>query len=93
MRVQSRAQLDADAVDRIIATHGIDTEALRRDDFDAHLSHRREFLIDLLEGAMGKSVVREQTAVNVAAVVAEYEEEAPDDDTLDVDEEAQTTVA
>lgn len=93
LRVQSRAQLEADAVDGIIATHGIDTEALRRDDFDAHLSHRREFLIDLLEGAMGKSVVREQAAVNVAAIAAEYEEEAPDDDIPDVDEEAERAVA
>ena len=42
---------------------------------------------------MGKPVVREQAAIDVAAIAAEYEEEAPDDDIPDVDEEAEPEVA
>ncbi|WOP19533.1 DUF262 domain-containing protein [Raineyella sp. LH-20] len=78
-RVQSRSQLDITHVDRIIATHGIDTNALRNDDFEAHFAYRKNFLIGLIEGAMGKPVVREQGAVDVLAVAAEYEVEVPDD--------------
>jgi hypothetical protein len=66
--------------------------ALRNDDFEAHLAHRKEFLIGLIEAAMGKSVAREPSAVDVAVIGAEYEEEAPDDDIPDVDEEAEPEV-
>lgn len=92
-RIQARSQLDAEEVDAIIATHGIDTTALRSDDFSTHFAQRKEFLIGLIEAAMGKPVVREQSAVDVAVIAAEYEEEAPDDDISDVADAAGPQVA
>jgi hypothetical protein len=92
-RVQSRDQLSADEVDAVISTHGIDAASLRNDDFEAHLTHRKEFLIGLIEATMGKSVVREQGTVNLPAIAAEYEEEVPDEDIPDIDEEAEPQVA
>ncbi|WP_197680572.1 hypothetical protein [Microlunatus sagamiharensis] len=92
-RVESRAQLNADEVDAVISTHGIDTHALRNDDFEAHLAHRKEFLIGLIETAMGKPVVREQSAVDVTLIAAEYEEEIPDDDVPDAKEDEDLEVA
>ena len=53
-RVESKSGLDVDAVNAVIATHGISTEALRSDDFDVHFAHRKGFLLDLIDAAMGK---------------------------------------
>lgn len=80
-RVESKSGLDAASADSVIATHGIDTEALRADDFEAHFNHRKLFLLDLIEAAMGKRSQREEEPAVVAELAAEYDEE--DDDTGD----------
>lgn len=57
-RIQSEQQVglsDAE-LDRIVATHALDPELLRRDDFDAFLNDRRSRLCRLVEAAIGKPV-------------------------------------
>ena len=42
-------------MDEIVATHFIDTDTLRHDDFEGFLRRREESLLSLIERAMGKS--------------------------------------
>ena len=51
--------LSAEQVDAQIATHAIDPAFLRSGDFDGYFQDRRRRLVDLIESAMGKSVVRD----------------------------------
>ena len=51
--------LSAEQVDAQIATHAIDPAFLRAGDFDGYFQDRRRRLVDLIESAMGKSVVRD----------------------------------
>jgi hypothetical protein len=48
------------ALDEHLASHAIDPALLRANDFDAFYDARRDALIRLVEGAMGKAVFREQ---------------------------------
>jgi len=82
-RVSSRSGLNAEALDSLLVTHGIDPKALRTDDFDSHFTSRKHFLLNLIESAMGKKVQREDEHIDLEALVSEYEDEA-----LDVDENA-----
>lgn len=79
-KVQEKSGYSPEKVDEVIATHGISTEALRNDDFDAHIEARKEFLIELIEDAMGKRVVRAPGEIDAVALSAEYEEEDLDED-------------
>ncbi|HYW14933.1 MAG TPA: hypothetical protein VE891_02105, partial [Allosphingosinicella sp.] len=49
-------------LDSILASHEIEPPLLRADDLDAFMTARRERLLLLIEGAMGKAVVREDIA-------------------------------
>lgn len=75
-KVEAKSKLGSTEVDAIIKTHGIDTVSLRADDFHGHFAARREFLITLIESAMGKRVQRED--VDAEAVAREYEDEEED---------------
>ena len=77
-RVEEKSGLTAKGVDDVISTHGISMSALRSDDFEAHLAHRTDFLVGLIESAMGKPVVRPVGIVDVVALTAEFEEEQSD---------------
>ena len=86
-RVESKSKLEAASVDVIIATHGVDTKALRSDDFHAHFDHRKGFLLDIIEAAMGKKAQREEVPADVADLAAEYDDEVEDtDDGIEIDE-------
>jgi hypothetical protein len=51
--------LTADEVDEIVSTHAIDPATLRSGDFDGYFTARRQALVGLIEGAMGKHVNRD----------------------------------
>lgn len=85
-RVESKSGLTSDAVDAIIATHGIHTESLRADNFEAHFVHRKAFLLELIEGAIGKKVQREEAPADVEELASEYVQEI-DDTSDDVDDQ------
>ena len=82
-RVETKARLDADAVDEIIRTHGIDPARLRADDFEGHFDYRKEFLIALIEAAMGKAVLRDVGDRSAAEIAEEFDVESDPDDTQD----------
>lgn len=67
-------------LDQILASHEIDTHLLRADAFDAFTAARRERLLTLIEGAMGKAAVREDVA-------------PPEDDDVYTQEEADCELA
>lgn len=79
-RVKTKSGLSDDAIDTIIATHGINVSALRSDDFDAHFAFRKEYLLSLIESAMGKKAQREVVPADADELAAEYTEEADDTD-------------
>lgn len=74
-RVASRARLSAGEVDALLASHGVSAGAARSDDFDAHFGARKAWILDLIEGAMGKRVQREESDLDTAQLAAEYEPE------------------
>lgn len=53
---------DSDVVDELLSTHGIDATSLRRDDFRQFFNRRFEWLLELIEEAMGKPVNRSSDA-------------------------------
>ncbi len=77
-RVKAKSGLSDDEIDAIIETHGVDTEALRSDNFEAHFAHRKSFLLDLIEAAMGKKAQREEAPTDVQEIAAEYDDEVDD---------------
>ena len=79
-RVESKSKLSSDQVDLVIHTHGIDTAALRANDFQGHFQARREFIIELIERATGKRVQRDEGVIDAVAVASEYEDEIEPDE-------------
>ena len=86
-RVERESQLSSAEVDDLLRSHGLDAEAMRRDDFASHFEHRREFLIRLIEEAMGTPVQRESSGADVvqdaAAAAASFDSDQVQDDTED----------
>lgn len=63
-RIGRQAGLTDSQLDQIIASHVIDSTALRRDDFQTFFSQREGALLRRIESAMGKPVVRGVVAVD-----------------------------
>jgi len=59
LRIQEDAQIDDAAMDKILASHFICAGALRADDFESFFKARKEALLEAIEKAMGKKVIRE----------------------------------
>jgi hypothetical protein len=57
-RLENSVSIDADAMDEHLVTHFIDPSILRADDFDAFFEARKQALIDVIESATGKQVIR-----------------------------------
>lgn len=58
-RVQDEAGIDNAKMDEILASHLISADALRADDFWNFFEARKEALLDAIEKAMGKKIIRE----------------------------------
>lgn len=58
-KIERSAGITAAELDTIVATHLIDTDALRAADFDRFFTRRREALLELVEAAMGKPAQRD----------------------------------
>lgn len=87
-RVERESQLSSAEVDELLASHGLDVVAMRTDNFEAHFAYRREYLLALVEEAMGSPVQREvASAADSAAVAlaaeAEFDLDGEGDDTGD----------
>jgi hypothetical protein len=55
LALKKRGQIDDPTMDHIMATHLIPSAALRADNFEAFFEARRQALMDLICGAMGKA--------------------------------------
>jgi len=58
-RIQKRFDIQPDRLDALLASHLIDAKALRSDDFVAFFRARERALLDRIEHAMGKAVLRD----------------------------------
>ena len=58
-RIQEEAGIDNAAMDNILASHLIYPNTLRNDDFRGFFEARKEALLETIEKAMGKKVIRE----------------------------------
>lgn len=57
--IESRAQIEPERVDELLAGHLVPARHLRADAFDAYFANRREALCQLVEQAIGKTVQRD----------------------------------
>ena len=81
--LQSNADMSAEDMDSILASHRILAKPLRTNDFNQFFADRAEQLIQRIESAMGKSVSREEDLFWLGAPVEDY-----DDGPKDWDESA-----
>jgi hypothetical protein len=57
--IQTRAQIDRDRLDGLLASHLVQASYLRADDFQGYFAARREALCGIVEHAIGKVVQRD----------------------------------
>ena len=85
-KVQADAGVDAESLDAVVRTHAIEPATLRADDFDAFFAARAAALLEVIETAMGKPVVRTGEATGEQADAPEdfaIEDEEPEVDITD----------
>lgn len=71
--IEARSRVTPGTLDTTVATHLVDADALRADDFDSHFSHRKEQLIGLIERVMGKPVQRDSTEPDTTELAHSYD--------------------
>ena len=81
--LQRDADISAEQLDGILASHRIPAARLRANDFRGFFAARGEALCEAIEAAMGKTVVREEGVFLLGAPVEDY-----DDGPTDWEEEA-----
>ncbi|WP_062385087.1 DUF262 domain-containing protein [Demequina iriomotensis] len=82
--LEARSGLAPESMDGILRSHLIDPQLLRAADFDRFFEARREALVTMIEGAMGKPVLRDMEMTDRSDLV--FEE--ADADEPDLDDEA-----
>lgn len=55
-KIEKEGKVSADILDSYIASHLIDSKALRNDNFEGHIIYRAKKLLDAIENAMGKTI-------------------------------------
>lgn len=73
--IESKAQVDSDRLDDLLATHLVPAQHLRADDFGAYFAARRESLCQLVEKAIGKPVQRDIDQGTALEDSAQFEDE------------------
>jgi len=61
LQKHTQVGLDDAGMNAMLATHRIDAEAMRTDDFQTFYARRKQALLDVIEQAMGKTVQRDQS--------------------------------
>jgi hypothetical protein len=75
--ISKQARIGDAVLDGIVATHLVDAEALRANDFDAHFELRRDALVRLVERATGKAVQRDVQEGELAEGADRFDVEDP----------------
>lgn len=71
-----QVQMGDNEMDEILISHRIDPESLRADDFEAFMAKRAKALLDLVEGAMGKSIeLPPESDASNGAILEDLDEE------------------
>ncbi len=60
-RLEKKAKISTDAVDTLLRTHLINPEIIRTDDFYAFYADRKEHILQRIEQAMGKVIIRDSS--------------------------------
>ena len=77
--LEQRAGVSADQLDQIVATHAINTAALRADDFDRFFEDRKRQLLAIISKAMGKPAIVDDEQIESEMSLFEIEpDELPD---------------
>lgn len=84
--IEDRAQVGADRLDELLASHQVPAEHLRRDDFEGFFEARRELLCQLVETAIGKPVQRDLRSGEGTEDSAQFEPESLLDPTTPEDD-------
>jgi hypothetical protein len=74
-RIQKSAEISDRRMDRILASHLIESSYLRADDFENFFKAREEALLDIIEKAMGKPVARDSVEFEDSESVDDEEDE------------------
>lgn len=74
-RLQRSAEVDEARMNAILRSHLITPEALRNDDFDAFFAVREKALLERIEQAMGKPIVRTMVEPEAVPVPAGFDDE------------------
>ena len=84
--IESRAQIESQRLDALLATHLVPAMHLRSDDFNTYFVARRQALCGLVENAIGKVVQRDIDQGFAAEDSAQFEhDEFADSDTSAAD--------
>jgi len=75
IRIQRNTGIDDAQMDRILMSHLIDSTTLRTNDFDAFFRARESILLDRIERAMGKPIVREASLLDDSISITFEDEE------------------
>ena len=59
LQEHTQVQLDSEAMNKILESHRIPSETLRKDDFEGFYHERKQALLKLISTAMGKQVLGE----------------------------------
>ena len=73
--LEKNAGVSTAEMDAILASHRIDSDCIRDDDFEGFFQRRADALLDRIEEAMGKPIARDP---EVFQEVEDYEEEEPE---------------
>jgi hypothetical protein len=76
--IEKKGQVPPDKLDSLLASHLVDPEALRSDDFDAFFADRRERLCQMIEEAISKAVPRDVDQGDLIEGSEEFEPEIED---------------
>jgi hypothetical protein len=74
--VEKKAGIGSDKLDDLLRSHLVDPAALRSTDFESHFARRREALVRLVEGAIGKTVLRDVGTGSLAEDLAQFDAES-----------------
>lgn len=77
-RLERRAGVDNNRMDEMLASHVVHADSARLDDFDAFFGAREQTLLQRIEKAMGKPVMRERFALEEERI-EDYSEEEEDE--------------
>ncbi len=73
IRLERKADVSTEEINELLRTHLVNPEIIRTDDFYAFFSDRKELILQRIEQATGKPIIRDTTINNDEGVFAEVD--------------------